>query len=157
MDPELLSQFRQRFVAFDRRQRHLRLKRGPVIPSCSLHCLAPLVRHLLVASVKPGYHLAHCPNFRGPLCELLECIWSQGSYPPWGISRSLPGHVEEKDDFRFSTIGYPMVHCDTRCRAMPRRATSKITRSINDKSLTPLFALWQRVFRCVYCCEWSES
>lgn len=89
--------------------------------------------------------------------ELAECIWSQGSYPPWGISRSLPGHVEEKDDFRFSTIGYPMVHCDTRCRAMPRRATSKITRSINDKSLTPLFAIWQRVFRCVWCCEWSEN
>ncbi|MEQ1656343.1 MAG: hypothetical protein ABL960_11640, partial [Nitrospira sp.] len=32
-----------------------------------LHRLAPLVRHHLVALVKPGYHLAHCPNFRSPL------------------------------------------------------------------------------------------
>ena len=70
MDLKLLRSFGQRRVAFDRRQRHLGLTRGSVIPSCSLHRLAPLVRHHLVASVKPGYHLPHCPNFRSPLSAL---------------------------------------------------------------------------------------
>lgn len=67
MDAEVIGQFRQRLVAFDRRQRDLRLKRGPVIPSCSLHRRAPLVRHSLVALVKQGYHLSHCPNCRSLL------------------------------------------------------------------------------------------
>lgn len=30
---------------------------------------AALFRHRLVASVKQGYHLSHCPNFRGHLSE----------------------------------------------------------------------------------------
>ncbi|MGH7909389.1 MAG: hypothetical protein ACRENW_06015, partial [Thermodesulfobacteriota bacterium] len=38
-----------------------------MIPSRSLHRLAPLVRHHAVTSVKPGYHLSYCPNFRSPL------------------------------------------------------------------------------------------
>ncbi len=45
MDSELLGQFRQRLVAFDRRQRHLRLKRRPVIPTRPLHRLAPFGCH----------------------------------------------------------------------------------------------------------------
>ena len=45
VDAELLSQFGQR---------HLCLKGRFMIPSCSLHCLAPLVHHLSEASVKPG-------------------------------------------------------------------------------------------------------
>ncbi len=68
MDPKLLSQFGQRLVTFDRGQRHLRLEGRSVIPSRSFHCLAPLVDHLAVALVKPGYHLSYCPNFRSPLC-----------------------------------------------------------------------------------------
>ncbi|MBY0249511.1 MAG: hypothetical protein K2Q17_17815, partial [Nitrospiraceae bacterium] len=28
--------------------------------------------HHLVAFVKPGYHLSHCPNFRSPLWQILE-------------------------------------------------------------------------------------
>lgn len=67
MHAEMLSQFRQRFVAFDRGSGHLGLEGRPVIASRSLHRLAPLVGHHPVASVKPGYHLPHCPNFRGPL------------------------------------------------------------------------------------------
>ena len=38
------------------------INRRPVIASRSLHRRAPLVRHSLVALVKQGYHLAHCPN-----------------------------------------------------------------------------------------------
>ncbi len=38
-----------------------------MIPSRAFHRLAPLVRHLSVALVKPGYHLSHCPNFRSLL------------------------------------------------------------------------------------------
>ncbi len=80
MDLKVLRQFGQRLVAFDRRQGHLGLKCRSVIPSCSLHRLAPLVRHHLVASVKPGYHLPHCPNFRSPLSleikkDLSEKLW----------------------------------------------------------------------------------
>ena len=42
-------------------QGHLGLEgRRRVIPSCSLHRLAPLVRHQSVVLVKPGYHLAYC-------------------------------------------------------------------------------------------------
>ncbi len=67
MDAELFRQFGQRLVTFDRGQRHLRLKRSPVISSRTLHCLTPLVSHPLVAGVKPGYHLPYCPNFRSPL------------------------------------------------------------------------------------------
>ena len=44
---ELLGQLRQRLVAFDRRQRHLRLTLRPVIPSRPLHRLAPLGGHPL--------------------------------------------------------------------------------------------------------------
>jgi hypothetical protein len=54
MDEELLSQFRQRRVSFERRQGHLRRTRRAVSPSRSLHRLAPPVRRHLVASVKPG-------------------------------------------------------------------------------------------------------
>ena len=66
MDANVLGQFGQRLVAVDRGQRHLSLEGRPVIPSRSLHRLAPLVRHSSVASVKPGSHLSHCPNFRAP-------------------------------------------------------------------------------------------
>ena len=69
-DPERFGQFRPRRVAFDRRQCPVRLTRGPVIPSWSFQCLAPLVRHLLVASVKSASHFAHCPNFQSPLLVL---------------------------------------------------------------------------------------
>ena len=69
MDTELLGQFGQRLVAFDGGQRHLRLEGRSMIPSRSFHCLAPLVGHLAVALVKPGYHLPHCPNFRSPLLQ----------------------------------------------------------------------------------------
>jgi len=65
---ELLRQLGQRHIAFDRRQGHLGLEGRPVIASRSLHRLAPLVRHHPVTLVKPGYHLAHCPNLRSPLC-----------------------------------------------------------------------------------------
>ncbi len=67
VDAELLSQFGQRLVAFDRGQRHLCRKGPSVIPSRSFYRLAPLVRHQLVTLVKPGYHLSYCPNFRSPL------------------------------------------------------------------------------------------
>jgi hypothetical protein len=43
-----------------------------VIPSRSLHRLAPLVCPHLVAFVKQGYHLSHCPNFRPPPHRLLR-------------------------------------------------------------------------------------
>ena len=66
---ELLCQFCERLVARDGRQRHLGLEGRSVNPSGSLHRLASLVRHHPMALVKPGYHLAHCPNFRGPLCS----------------------------------------------------------------------------------------
>jgi hypothetical protein len=46
MDPKLLGQFRQRLLAFDRSQGHLRLEKGPVIASrrfiASLLWFAPL-------------------------------------------------------------------------------------------------------------------
>ena len=67
MDANVLSSFGHGLVAFDRSQGHLRVERCPVIASRALHGRAPLVRHLLVASVKPGSHLSHCPNFRSPL------------------------------------------------------------------------------------------
>ena len=70
MDAELLGQLGQYFVAFDRGQGHLRFKGRSVIPSRSLHRLAPLVHHHLVAFVKPGYHLSHCPNLWSPLSSL---------------------------------------------------------------------------------------
>jgi hypothetical protein len=57
VDAELLGQFGQRLVAFDGRHRDLRFEGCSVIPSRSLHRLAPLVGHLAVALVKPGYHL----------------------------------------------------------------------------------------------------
>ena len=50
-------------MSFDGGQGHLRLEGRSVIPSRSLHRLAPLVHHHLVAFVKPGSHLSHCPNF----------------------------------------------------------------------------------------------
>ena len=67
VDAELLGQFGQGLIPFDRSQRHLCFKGGSVIPSRVSHCLAPLCRHLPVALVKPGYHLSHCPIFRSPL------------------------------------------------------------------------------------------
>ena len=66
MDAELLAQFRQRLAFFECRQGHLCLTRRSVIASCSRHRLTPLVRHLLVDSVKPGYHVLHGSNFRVP-------------------------------------------------------------------------------------------
>ncbi len=47
VDLKMLRQFGPRLVAVDRRQRHLHLKRRSVIPSPSLHRLAPLLRHYL--------------------------------------------------------------------------------------------------------------
>ncbi len=67
MDLKLFRSCGQRLVAFDRRQRHVGLKGRSVIPSRPLHRLPPLVRHQMMAWVKPGYHLPHCPIFRGPL------------------------------------------------------------------------------------------
>lgn len=67
MHIELVGQFDQRTVAFDHGRRHLRLEGRSVIPSPSLHCLAPLVRHHAVASVRPGSQLSRCPNYRIPL------------------------------------------------------------------------------------------
>jgi hypothetical protein len=67
MNMKLLGYFGPRLVAFDRGHCHLSLEGGPVIAARSLHRRAPLVRHPLVASVKQGDHLAHCPNFRSPL------------------------------------------------------------------------------------------
>jgi hypothetical protein len=49
---------------------HLRLEGRSVIPSCPLHCLAPLVHHRLVAFVKPGSHLLTLPDF--PESPLLQ-------------------------------------------------------------------------------------
>lgn len=44
-------------------------------PSRPLPRRAPLCRHLSVASVKPGSHFAHCPNFWIPLCQTIhQCI-----------------------------------------------------------------------------------
>ena len=76
MDTEVLSQFSERLVAFDRGQGHLRREGRSMIPSRSFHCLAPLIHHHLVAFVKPGYHLAHCPNLRSPLCHPLSSLKS---------------------------------------------------------------------------------
>ena len=56
----------QRLFAFDRRQGDLRLEGRPMIASRYFRRLAPLIRHYPVALVKPGYHLAYCPNFRSP-------------------------------------------------------------------------------------------
>ena len=67
MYANVCGQLRQCLAAFDGRSGHLGLKGCPVIASRSLHRLAPLVRPPSGASGKPGYHLAHCPNFRGPL------------------------------------------------------------------------------------------
>ena len=67
MGAKVLGQFGHRLAAFDRGQCYLRLEGRPVIASRSFHRLAPLVRHHPVALVKQGYHLSHCPNFRGPL------------------------------------------------------------------------------------------
>jgi hypothetical protein len=39
-----------------------------MILSRSLHGLAPLIGHHLVALMKPGFHLSYYPNFRSPLC-----------------------------------------------------------------------------------------
>ena len=83
MDANMLGSFGQGLVAFDRGQCHLRFERCPVIASRSLHGRAPLVRHPLVASVKPGYHLAHCPNFRSPLSTLILDISAVGERGPF--------------------------------------------------------------------------
>lgn len=64
MDAELLRQLRDRLITFTACQRHMGLERISMIPSRSFHCLAPLVRHHSVASMKSGYHLSHWPNFR---------------------------------------------------------------------------------------------
>jgi len=64
---KLCRQLRQRLVALERGEGHLGLECRTVIASRSLHHRAPLVRHPSWASVKQGYHLAHCPNFRDPL------------------------------------------------------------------------------------------
>src|SRR4029077_11678150 len=66
MHAKLCRQLRQRLIAFDRGEGHLSLEGRPVIASRSLHRLAPLVRPLSGASIKQGYHLAHCPNFWAP-------------------------------------------------------------------------------------------
>ena len=70
MHAKLCRQLRQRLLAFDRGEGHLRLEGRPVIASRSLHRLAPLVRPPSGASVTQGYHLAHCPNFWGPLSRV---------------------------------------------------------------------------------------
>jgi hypothetical protein len=61
----------QRLITFDSRQSHLHLECCSMIPSRSFHCLAPLVRHHLVAFVKPGSHLPYCQNFWSPLYSRL--------------------------------------------------------------------------------------
>ena len=63
---KLLGQLGQRLVAFDRRQGHLRLEGGPVIASRSLHRLAPLVRHLLVAFGEARLPLSTLSEFPEP-------------------------------------------------------------------------------------------
>ena len=68
------------YESFGRRQRHVGLKRCSMIPSWSLHRLAPFVGHPSVGWVKPGYHLPHCPNFRSPLYpQLAPCTWASPS------------------------------------------------------------------------------
>ena len=67
VDAEWLGQFGKRLVAFDGGHGHLRLEGRSVIPSRSLHRLAPLVHHHLVAFVKPGLQVSRCPIFRSPL------------------------------------------------------------------------------------------
>lgn len=57
VDAELPHHFSQRLVACDDGQRHLSLHLGLMILSRALDCLAPLVSHLLVVWVKPGYYL----------------------------------------------------------------------------------------------------
>src|SRR3984957_9726234 len=51
-----------RSVAFDRRQRHLRLDRRVVLLPCPLHVLLLRHRRLLGA----GFHLSQLSHFRGP-------------------------------------------------------------------------------------------
>src|SRR5437879_13173891 len=89
MHAKLGRQLRQRLVALDRGECYLCLECCPMIPSRSLHRLAPLVRPPSGASVMPGYHLSHCPNFRGPFsrsccrsawAEHYGCDNSAGSY-----------------------------------------------------------------------------
>ena len=67
MDAKLLGSFGQGLVAFTRGRGHLHVERSPVMASRAFHGRAPLVRHPLVASVKPGDHFAHCQNFLSPL------------------------------------------------------------------------------------------
>ena len=64
---KLCRQLRQHLAALERGESHLRIECRPMIASGSLHRLAPLVRPPSGASVKQGYHLAHCQNFLGPL------------------------------------------------------------------------------------------
>lgn len=85
MNLKLLGQFGQGLVALESRQGHLGLRDGSVIPSCVLHNFAPLVGHLPVASVKPGYHLAHCLNFRSPLT-----VWISSAPLVEVVQNSMP-------------------------------------------------------------------
>lgn len=62
MSTELFSRLSERLATFDDSHRRLCLDGCPVIASRSIHRLAPAVRHLTVASVKPGYHLSYRPN-----------------------------------------------------------------------------------------------
>jgi len=69
-----------------------------VIPSRSLHRLAPLVRHPSVTWVKPGYHLPHCPNFQSPLCreenQLVDHLVNHGNEIVFMDSRLITGRYE---------------------------------------------------------------
>jgi hypothetical protein len=69
VDAELLGQLAQRLVAFYWPQRDLRLEDRPMIPSRSLHRLAPFVGRPSVGWVKPGYHIPYCQNFEIPFCQ----------------------------------------------------------------------------------------
>src|SRR3984893_4763043 len=62
MNPKGARQLGHRPVTLDRRQRHLRLKRRPVLLACLLHVL--LLRHRRFLGA--GLHLSQVSHFRGP-------------------------------------------------------------------------------------------
>ena len=78
MHAKLSRQLRLGFVALERGEGHLGLESWCVIPSHPFHALAPLVRHPSGVLVEQGYHLTHCPNFRGPLSRMCR----SATYPP---------------------------------------------------------------------------
>src|SRR3546814_8480056 len=71
MNVELLRQLRQRLLATDRRQGHLRLERPTVVPSGTSRHLVLLSRGIL-AAFRQEIHLTPCPDSPGRLSRSEE-------------------------------------------------------------------------------------